>query len=437
MQAHVDPQKIPFKVRAIASALRESGGRPLIVGGSVRDVLLEKTPSDWDIAVNLDPEEILGLFPGACTIGIEFGRVSVGDVDVVSLRAEKDYQDRRHPSQVTFGVSLEKDLERRDFTVNAMAWDPFTGEVFDPCGGLDDLERRMLACVGDPLLRFEEDPLRILRAVRLKNSLGFNLDAGVAKAIAGARGLLSQLPGDRMFTELKRILLSPSAYHGIMDMYGYGISTMVLPEMNRAPIQIAVAVSTCQPDLATRLAVLLGLKGLHDEDSEGVHGLKLRFNLPVSLVQDVEWLVCHCDPEGILDNRALPKGHWGLWKEPHGYANDPGYFARRIAYHWGIRQLERLIDVKRAIWLGLGNSGFPKGYLFLAAGLWALAQSDCQHFMDIAINGNEIMQLLDIEQGQVVGEAFEYLEDIVLQNPEKNRKQTLSQILLGWWGKRT
>ena len=95
------------------------------------------------------------------------------------------------------------------------------------------------------------------------------------------------------------------------------------------------------------------------------------------------------------------------------------------------------MEVKRAIWLGLGNSGLPAGYLFLAAGHWLMLQSDCQDFMDIALDGNEIMGLLDVEQGQLIGEALEYLEDVVLQNPELNKKQALSQILLEWWSKRT
>jgi tRNA nucleotidyltransferase (CCA-adding enzyme) len=258
MRGYIDPSKIPFKVLAIASALRDSGGNPLIVGGPVRDVLLGKQPLDWDIAVNMDPHQVLRVFPGACTVGIEYGRVSVGDVDVVSLRAEKDYHDKRHPSQVMFGVPLEKDLERRDFTINAMAWDPFTGEIFDPFGGLNDLERRALVCVGLASERFEEDPLRILRAVRLKTCLGLNLDAELVEAIRACKGLLSQLPGERVFAEVKRILVSPSAYQGIVDLYEYGISAVVLPEVDKAPNQAAVGISVCQPDLATRLGVLLG-----------------------------------------------------------------------------------------------------------------------------------------------------------------------------------
>ncbi len=438
MQGYVDPGKIPFKVQAMAVALREHGGRPFIVGGSVRDVLLGRAPSDWDIAVNMEPEQILGVFPGACTVGIEFGRVSVGDVDVVSLRAEKDYADRRHPGQVFFGVTLGKDLERRDFTINAMAWDPFTGEIFDPFGGLIDLENKTIASVGEPLVRFEEDPLRILRAVRLRNSLGFNFDPDVTQAIRDAHNLLSKIPGERLFTEIKRILLSPSVYQGIMDMYDYDISTVILPEINRAPDAIARAVSACRSDLAARLAVLVGGPGLPvSEVSKQVNRLKHRFNLPVSLVQDVQWLVYNCGPDIILNEQSLPKAHRRLWKQWDGYKSDPVYVARLIVHHWGIRQFERLIDVKHAIWLGFGNGGFPKAYLHLVAGLWAIQESNIQEIGVVAVNGTDVMQLLNIEEGHIVGDALEYLEEMVLRYPELNQKKALSEILLKWWDKQT
>ena len=298
-----------------------------------RDVLLGKQPQDWDIAVNMDPQEILQVFPAACTVGIEFGRVSVGDVDVVSLRAEKDYCDKRHPSQVMFGVPLEKDLERRDFTINAMAWDPFTGEIFDPFGGIKDLERKALVCVGNARERFEEDPLRILRAVRFKTCMGLNLDGEVVEAICASKHLLSQVSGERVFAELRRILVSPSVYQGITDLYGYGLSAIVLPEVDKAPDQAAAGVSVCHSDLAARLAVLLGIT------ETGIDEVKTRFNLPLALAKEIEWLVLNCDPQIILDNRSLPKGRSGLWKQSHGYNNDPGYLARRIVYHWGARQL--------------------------------------------------------------------------------------------------
>ncbi len=438
MQGHIDPGKIPFKVQAVASALKEGGGKPFIVGGSVRDILLGKNPSDWDIAVDLSPGQVLNIFPGACTVGIQFGRISLGDVDVVSLRAEKEYADRRHPDEVTFGVSIEKDLERRDFTVNAMAWDPFSGEVFDPYGGLDDLKHRILVSVGEPLVRFQEDPLRILRAVRFKNTLGFNLDPGVVRAISESKGLLTELSGERIFMELRQLLLSPSVYRGIMDLHDYGLSSVVLPEMGKAPEAIAKALSSCSPDLTSRLAVLLGMAYIGLPGCEGImEQLKAWFNLPGGMARDVKWLALNSSPEGILNKDTLPGGWQRLWKAGPEFWGDPAYIIRRIVYHWGAKQLERLFDVKQAIWRGMGNAGVPKGCLFLASGIWA---SGCNRPLNlqalkVALNGDDIMELIDIKEGHAVGGALEYLEEMALRFPDLNDKESLSKTLLEWWNR--
>ena len=437
MQGYIDPGKIPFKVQAVASALKEGGGKPFIVGGSIRDIMLGKNPSDWDIAVDLSPGQVLSIFPGACTVGIQFGRVSLGDVDVVSLRAEKEYADRRHPDEVTFGVAIEKDLERRDFTVNAMAWDPFSGEVFDPYGGLYDLKRRALTSVGEPLVRFQEDPLRILRAVRFKNTLGFNLDPGVVQAISESKGLLTQLSGERIFVELKQLLLSPSVYRGIMDLYDYGLSSIMLPEIGKAPEAVAKALSLCSPDLTSRLAVLLGVACVGLPRREDMEQLKARFNLPAAMAQDVVWLALNSLPEGILNKDTLPGGLKRLWKDEPEFWGDPGYIVRRIVFHWGAKQLERLLDVKQAIWRGMGNAGIPRGCLFLASGLWVSQRDwplDFQAFR-VALGGDDIMELLDIKEGHAVGQALEYLEEMALRFPDMNDKESLSKILLEWWNR--
>lgn len=438
MQGHINPQRIPFKVRAIASALKEGGGQPFIVGGSIRDILLGKIPSDWDIAVDLPPGDVLAIFPGACTVGIEFGRVSLGDVDVVSLRAEKDYEDRRHPAKVTFGVPIDKDLERRDFTINAMAWDPFSGEVFDPYGGLENLKCRALSTVGGPLNRFQEDPLRILRAVRFKNTLGFNLDSRVTQAISESKALLAQLPGERIFIELKNLLLSPSVYRGVMDLYDYGISSIVLPEIDKAPGAIGRSLAACRPDLTVRLAVLLGMAWAGTPQvSDDVERFKCRFNLPAGLARDITWLVANSSPDEILNKETL-RGAWrGSRKEEPGYYDDPGYIIRRIVYHWGTHQLERLFEVKHAIWRGSGKGGIPKGCLFLASGMWSLQQSKACGAKDfeVALDGADIMKVLKVEQGCIVGQALDYLEEMVLRNPEVNNRESLFKILLEWWSK--
>lgn len=441
MKKIIDPELIPPEVLEIAATLKEAGGEPYIVGGSIRDILLGKTPSDWDIAVDLHPEEVLAIFPDALTIGIEFGRVSVGNVDVVSLRHEADYLDRRHPSKVRFGVPIEKDLERRDFTVNAMAWDPFSGEIFDPFDGYTDLSLRVLKSVGDPSVRFQEDPLRILRAIRFKDTIGFNLHPDVIKAMSESKDLLGQVAGERLFVELKYILLSPSVYQGIRDLYDYGLSNAVLPEINGDPEGIGIALSACSPNLVTRLGTLFGCEGMEstmEEIDDAVEEFKDRFNLAKWLAEDVKWLAANSDPEGTVRYETLPSRILNLSNKEHLPWDDPEYAVRRIVYHWGRLRLEQLIEVKQALWRGRGKGGMPKGCLFLASGIDALGQDHLEEVenLRIALDGNDIIQILNIRPSPVVGEALDYLEEIVLRDVRLNDKETLSEILSEWWSKR-
>ncbi|MBP8620282.1 MAG: CCA tRNA nucleotidyltransferase [Firmicutes bacterium] len=441
MKKFIDTSKIPPEVVNIAQKLKESGGEPYIVGGSIRDILLGKTPSDWDIAVNLRPEEVLAIFPNALTIGIEFGRVSVGNVDVVSLRGEADYQDRRHPSKVHFGVSIDKDLERRDFTVNAMAWDPFSGEIFDPFDGYKDLCLRVLNSVGDPFVRFQEDPLRILRAIRFKDTIGFNLHPEVIEAILESKELLAQVSGERIFVELRYLLLSPSVYQGVVDLYQYGLSAIVLPELNAHAEEIGVALSACSPDLLTRLGVLFGFiygGSSLEEIDDAVEEFKDRFNLARYLAEDVKWLAANSDPRGLVRQETFPMRKAYLTGEDQPTWVDPEYVARRIVYHWGKCRLEQLIEVKQAIWRAMGQTGIAQGCIFLARGIGSLSQDQIEDIetMRLALGGNEIIKILNIRPSPIVGDALDYLEEMVLRDPKLNNKESLSEILKQWWSER-
>ncbi len=441
MKKFIDTSKIPPEVVNIAQKLKESGGEPYIVGGSIRDILLGKTPSDWDIAVNLRPEEVLAIFPNALTIGIEFGRVSVGNVDVVSLRGEADYQDRRHPSKVHFGVSIDKDLERRDFTVNAMAWDPFSGEIFDPFDGYKDLCLRVLNSVGDPFVRFQEDPLRILRAIRFKDTIGFNLHPEVIEAILESKELLAQVSGERIFVELRYLLLSPSVYQGVVDLYQYGLSAIVLPELNAHAEEIGVALSACSPDLLTRLGVLFGFiygGSSLEEIDDAVEEFKDRFNLARYLAEDVKWLAANSDPRGLVRQETFPMRKAYLTSEDQPTWVDPEYVARRIVYHWGKCRLEQLIEVKQAIWRAMGQTGIAQGCIFLARGIGSLSQDQIEDIetMRLALGGNEIIKILNIRPSPIVGDALDYLEEMVLRDPKLNNKEGLSEILKQWWSER-
>lgn len=203
----------PKYVLNILCALNSAGHRAVLAGGCVRDSLLGRRPSDWDIASSASPEEVLALFPRCVPTGIKHGTVTVlsggGSVEVTAFRAEGGYSDHRRPDSVSFGCPLEADLARRDLTVNAMAMDA-AGEITDPFGGRDDLRRRLLRCVGEPERRFDEDALRMLRTVRFSAQLGFEIEPRTLEAIRALAHLASGLSAERVRDELLKTLRSPA-----------------------------------------------------------------------------------------------------------------------------------------------------------------------------------------------------------------------------------
>lgn len=203
----------PKYVLNILCALGSAGHRAVLAGGCVRDSLLGRRPSDWDIASSASPEEVLALFPRCVPTGIKHGTVTVlsggGSVEVTAFRAEGGYSDHRRPDSVSFGCPLEADLARRDLTVNAMAMDA-AGEITDPFGGRDDLRRRLLRCVGEPERRFDEDALRMLRTVRFSAQLGFEIEPRTLEAIRALAHLASGLSAERVRDELLKTLRSPA-----------------------------------------------------------------------------------------------------------------------------------------------------------------------------------------------------------------------------------
>ena len=203
----------PKYVLNILCALDSAGHRAVLAGGCVRDNLLGRRPSDWDIASSASPEEVLALFPRCVPTGIKHGTVTVlsggGSVEVTTFRAEGGYSDHRRPDSVSFGCPLEADLARRDLTVNAMAMDA-AGEITDPFGGRDDLRRRLLRCVGEPERRFDEDALRMLRTVRFSAQLGFEIEPRTLEAIRALAHLASGLSAERVRDELLKTLRSPA-----------------------------------------------------------------------------------------------------------------------------------------------------------------------------------------------------------------------------------
>ena len=202
---------LPKEVDTVIAALQSAGYSPYLVGGCVREMLRGKAPSDYDMTSDAPPQEVLRLFgERAHPTGLQHGTVTVVSgglpIELTTMRRDGAYKDSRHPDSVTFGTSIEEDLARRDFTVNAIALSP-NGTLVDPYGGQKDLNAKILRCVGEPKRRFEEDALRILRLVRFCSVLGFSAEDETARAAREARGSLAHIAHERVYAEMNKLLL--------------------------------------------------------------------------------------------------------------------------------------------------------------------------------------------------------------------------------------
>ena len=225
---------LPEKVNTIIHTLQEKGFEAYAVGGCVRDSILGRVPDDWDITTSATPMETKALFARTFDTGIEHGTITVlidkDAFEVTTYRVDGKYEDSRHPSEVTFTRSLQEDLLRRDFTINAMAYNDIEGLV-DIFGGLEDLNQKTIRCVGDAMARFGEDALRILRAVRFAAQLGFEIEEDTQRGITELAPTLANISAERIQVELIKMLTSPNP--GMLkSAYELGITKVILPEFD-------------------------------------------------------------------------------------------------------------------------------------------------------------------------------------------------------------
>lgn len=226
---------MPTDVAYIIRQLEERGYEAYVVGGCVRDTILGRIPGDWDITTSAKPEQVKAIFDRTVDTGIQHGTVTVMlhhiGYEVTTYRIDGEYADNRHPDQVEFTTNLGLDLERRDFTINAMAYNDSQG-LIDLYGGLEDLESGIIRCVGDPDQRFDEDALRMLRAVRFSGQLGFRIEEHTRQAIIRRAGFLKNISAERIRVETMKLLVSKDAGQ-IREAYATGMTAVFLPELDR------------------------------------------------------------------------------------------------------------------------------------------------------------------------------------------------------------
>ena len=226
---------IPEKAKQIINQLEQAGYEAYVVGGPVRDCILGKCPMDWDITTSASPYQVKEIFSYTIDTGIAHGTVTVmmdrEPFEVTTYRVDGEYKDHRRPEEVCFTKSLKEDLLRRDFTINAMAYNDRDG-LIDYYGGVEDLKRKVIRCVGQASKRFDEDALRILRALRFQAQLGFTIEDQTKQAVREQAKYLKDISAERIQVELTKLLLSKHP-ETILDAYELGVTSVVLPEFDR------------------------------------------------------------------------------------------------------------------------------------------------------------------------------------------------------------
>lgn len=430
---------LPEKVLMIINNLQFHGYEAYAVGGCVRDSILARRPEDWDITTSARPEEIKKMFRRTVDTGIEHGTVTVllgkDSFEVTTYRIDGTYEDSRHPKEVCFTDKLEEDLRRRDFTINAMAYNDEV-RLVDVFGGMQDLNHHLIRCVGDPRERFSEDALRILRAVRFSAQLNFPIEPDTAEAVKEMAPNLQKISAERIQAELVKLLVSPHPER-LRDAFELGITKVILPEwdamegvaQNTPHHKYSVAEHTLRAmknvkrDKVLRLTMLFHDMGkpeakTTDEDGrdhfkghaliseEIARKIMHRLKFDNDTIRKVTRLVCYHDyrMEATPQNVRRAMNRIGVELFPY-------YLAVRLADvkaqspYRRREKIENIVAVREL---------YQK----------ALLEDECVTLRQMAVTGRDLMAL-GMKPGRELGSMLSELLEYVIDDPERNRKDVL------------
>ncbi len=431
--------RLPEQVNRIIEQLNAAGYEAYAVGGCVRDSLLGREPDDWDITTSALPLQVKALFSKTFDTGIQHGTVTVlmdrTGYEVTTYRIDGDYLDARHPSEVTFTRDLKEDLLRRDFTINAMAYNPTEGLV-DLYDGQADLTAGCIRAVGDPVQRFTEDALRMMRAVRFSAQLGFSIESKTREAIRQLAPNLSAVSAERIQVELVKLLVSDHPEH-MRILYELGLTRVFLPEfdvMMETPQNnphhlysvgehTICALQEVPADRVSRLAMLfhdISKPECRTVDEDGID--HFRGHPEVGAQRSKEIL-----RRLKFDNDTIKKvSRLVRWHDANPYNQERS--VRRLMSKVGLEAYPQLFDIKRADLLAQSSYCQKEKLEALEAyrGFYQdiVAQEQCIDIKHLAIDGKDLMQL-GFAQGPEIGDCLARLLDIVLDFPEYNTREFL------------
>jgi tRNA nucleotidyltransferase (CCA-adding enzyme) len=432
--------ELPKDVKFIIDILQKNGYEAYAVGGCVRDSILKKKPKDWDITTNAKPEEVIILFDKVILTGIKHGTVTVlinkDGYEVTTYRTDGEYEDNRHPKEVKFVNSLKEDLARRDFTINAMAYNEKDGLV-DYFDGIKDLNNKVITTVGDTKKRFDEDALRMLRAIRFSAQLNFKVDNNVLDVINILKDNIRNISKERIRDEFNKILINnPSKIQllkkcGILEYIIPGIGNLYDFDQN-TPYHIydlynhtLVTTEVVEPILHLRLTMLLhdfGKVKTKTTDENGISHFYGHTKDSLEMAENILKALKY-DNDNINKVLTLIQYHDSTLKSKASI--------RRMLSKIGEDLLRDLIKVQWADVLAQ-NPKYAKERILNLVSVenelnLILAQNECFNLKDLKINGGDLINL-GFNKGKEIGETLKYLLDIVIDNPKLNERDTLLRL---------
>lgn len=434
--------QLPADVANIINELEKNGYEAYAVGGCVRDSLLGREPNDWDITTNALPEQVKDIFPHTIDTGIQHGTVTIMlhhvGYEVTTYRIDGEYEDSRHPRDVTFTTSLKEDLKRRDFTINAMAYNERDG-IVDAFGGMDDLKDGIVRAVGDPKERFTEDALRMMRAVRFAAQLGYSIEEQTLLAIRQMAESLRNISAERIQTELIKLVTSAHPEH-MEILFQSGITGIIMPQFDRlmetsqnnphhcysVGMHTIKAMENVEPDKVLRLTMLFHDMGKPDTkttDEEGIH----HFHGHAQISEKYAGRILKALK---FDNDTLHKVT-KLTRYHDRKINTNARGVRRILNEIGEELFLMLLEVKKADTLAQSdykrNEKLEELEVLRNLYLQIKEKDECFQLKDLAVTGQDLIAL-GMKPGPGIGQMLHELLDLVLEDPQANQKENLLEV---------
>ena len=435
---------LPKKSQHIIDTLKQAGFEAYAVGGSVRDLLIGRSTKGWDFTTNATPEEILALFPDSFydnqfgTVGIKIKeKEDVVDIyEVTTYRSEGNYSDRRHPDTITWGKTIEEDLARRDFTINAIAWDGKT--IIDPYDGQGDIKRKIIKAVGAPDKRFSEDALRMMRAVRLAAQLGFIIDEATLAGIKANAKLLTNISMERIRDELLRILAAQFAADAMLVLKSTGLLALILPEIDTAfataqkspkrhhiydvGTHSVMALKYCpSPDPVVRLATLLHDIGKPQTFHKDETGLITFYNHEVVGTRLVRDIVRRLRLSKKQADLVITLVRWHQFSVDERQTDAA---LRRFIRRVGRDNLDAMLTLRIGDRLG-GGAQETSWRLELYKKRLMEVQKQPFTVHDLKVNGHDVMKELSVKPGPVIGNVLDQLFEEVEEGKLVNEREAL------------